>query len=442
MKKILFLLLLAVMSCLPGLSMSKARNVDVKENPGQVTANLVPQSPKEEKNTGASSFDPEQVIKALDEVRFKENENGDLLINNDITYSDFMKENEQLNTSLQTFFSGSMDSDLQTFLSESTDSDTASKVKIFGIEGRPDYGEAAKSARFIYLSETTGHGKKTVVNEVKRILHSVREKNPQAKILLAIEFAETANLSLPIQFANTLNQDIEWPTPYSQLLEETDKLDIDTLALDDFFVGRETESGNLWYKMGQSFVLLNKEDHPAFIENPVNITKEELLSLGGVLCGSRFGVQLRNEQWVSYINAMKSYYDIVIVYAGSAHLLSLPNMPGVPEKVNEKYIFFSIYSSERKPPYQRDHEREARKLRQEEHNEIDEWKTFVELTMGINPQWNGENVMYLEVESPRISADEHIQSLSASFERTFPLVYQEKRVKFFEVLLPDESGNN
>ena len=442
MKKILFSLLLTVMCCLPGLSMSKARSIDVKENHGQVTADSVQQSPKGKKNTVVSSFDPEQVIKALDEVRFKKNENGDLPINDYITYSDFMKENEQLNTSFQTFVSGSMDSDLQTFLSAATDSDTASKVKISGIEGRPDYGEAAKSARFIYLSETSGHGKKTVVNEVKRILHSVREKNPQAKILLAIEFAETANLSLPIQFANTLNQDIEWPTPYSQLLEETDKLAIDTLALDDSYIGKETENGNLWCKMGQSFVLLNKEDHPAFIENPVNITKEELLSLRGVLCGSRFGVQLRNEQWVSYINAIKSYYDIVIVYAGSAHLLSLPNMPGVPEKVNEKYIFFSIYSSERTPQHQKDHKREEYKLRQEEHYEGDELGTLVELTMGINPRWNGENVMYREVESPRISTDEHIQSLSASFERTFPLVYQEKRVKFFEVLLPDESGNN
>ncbi|MBO4675683.1 MAG: hypothetical protein J5601_06355, partial [Elusimicrobiaceae bacterium] len=61
---------------------------------------------------------------------------------------------------------------------------------------------------------------------------------------------------------------------------------------------------------------------------------------------------------------------------------------------------------------------------------------------GIESKWDGKNAIHLVVESPRTSKDEYIRSLSSSFENIMPIIYQKERVKFFEVLLPDESGND
>ena len=429
MQRLSFVFLLAVMWCLPGLSVGKAPSIAELKGKIDQTAGSARQSPKIEKNTVALSFDPKQVIKALDGVRFKQDDLP--LINNYMTYSDFMAENDEIRTSLQ-----------QISLATDIDPEMESKIEILGIKGRPDYGEAAKSVRFLYLSESS-HRKRTVVNEVKRILHSVREKNPQAKILLATEFGQATHLSTPIRFAKTDNKNIEWGTPYSQLLEETDRLDIDILALDDSFFIRETDNKNLWYKIGKYFVLLNENDRPAFITDPINITAEELYSLSGVVKGSSYGVQLRNNQWADYIKAIKKYYDIVIVYGGRAHFLSAPKWrKGVPEKINEKYILFNLYSSEETPQAQKNFEREHHARRHEKYCETAGCSTIVEDVFGINPQWDKENVMHFMVENPLTGKDKHIQSLFSRLKKAFPFIYQKERVKFFEVLLPDESGNN
>ncbi len=74
---------------------------------------------------------------------------------------------------------------------------------------RPDYGAYAQKTPYIYFTDASGHGIKTIINEVKHALYSVRRANPQKRVLLAMEFASMLDVEQPpIRFAGQENGSI------------------------------------------------------------------------------------------------------------------------------------------------------------------------------------------------------------------------------------------
>ncbi|MBR2082522.1 MAG: hypothetical protein IJ876_05915 [Elusimicrobiaceae bacterium] len=72
---------------------------------------------------------------------------------------------------------------------------------IFSEDDQPDYGKETKGFPFIFLTDASGHHRQSIVQEVKHVMESVRQANPQARILLALEFARMADFATPIRFA-------------------------------------------------------------------------------------------------------------------------------------------------------------------------------------------------------------------------------------------------
>ena len=63
---------------------------------------------------------------------------------------------------------------------------------------------------------------------------------------------------------------------------------------------------------------------------------------------SALGMRLRNKQWADYINAVKPFYDILVVYSGSGHTNNpSESWADVPILVGEKYITFNFYTTEK-----------------------------------------------------------------------------------------------
>ena len=403
MQRLAFIFLLAVMWCLPGLSMGKAISAAVLEE--QISRSASPSLSQQRTRERRQR----EVEQALDKVRCK-NQDEPCIDKYTMTWSDFITKDKELTSSLENNPPSSKENSLS-----AEDLKAIDEYPSYMIKSRPQYGEESKMVHLLYLTDAYRHNQKTIVNEVERVLRSVRQKNQQAKILLATEFAVATELSLPLRYANTENQNIVMVEFYRQLLDATNQLDIDILALDDF--AYKKRKGSLLYKIGQYFLKFDEKNHPDYINNPLNMTKQEKQKLINDIPARDFGIQLRNEQWANYINAVKSYYDIVIVYGGAAHFISAPqlNRQGVPEIVGEKYMLFNFYSNETNKP---------------------------RCLSGIESKWDGKNAIHLVVESPRTSKDEYIRSLSSSFENIMPIIYQKERVKFFEVLLPDESGND
>ena len=204
-------------------------------------------------------------------------------------------------------------------------------------EERPNYGKESKGVSYIYLTDYSGHSTQSIVNEVKEVMRSVRQANPQARILLALEAAQMRDFAAPIRFAKRNNERMEMPAPYDQLFSQADKLNMDILALDDTVVWNW--EGGTGYKIGD--ILL-------YVDVPLkDMTQEQWLKIDGFVSVSTLGMKQRNKQWVSYIRAVKPFYDVVIAYAGNGHINS-SNLPenDIPVQLGGKHTIFEFYTLE------------------------------------------------------------------------------------------------
>ena len=297
---------------------------------------------------------------------------------------------------------------------------------------RPDYGAYAQQIPYIYLTDTSGHSVKTIINEVKYVLRSVRRANPQARILLALESAEMNELEPPIRFAKQKNDAMYIHPLYDQLVPLADELDMDILALEDY-VPLQTET---WFacKSGNYFVGLVSIDHPDFVKNPGNLTDKELDAFLGFVNMSTLGMRFRNEQWAGYINAAKPFYDIIIVYAGNAHIdHSLKTWQDVPELVGEPYITFNFIAAEEEPQNQQEFAGTAREqldaahsrfkdpvpalLSKPEPNPLYSPNIWRAKTQGDDWHWYGKEFWYLK--TTKAETEKYIQSLPADKQRTY-----------------------
>lgn len=285
---------------------------------------------------------------------------------------------------------------------------------------RPDYAQETNNVKYIYVSDSSGHGTKTIRKEVTLLLKQIRRAHPQVHILLALEFAERKEQhALPIHFAKETSWPFAIDDDYAPLIKMADKLDVDILGLDDYIPAEQETPA---FKMGDALVqdldhpnalaVLNQyqpqlltqitqhEEQYAQLTNeikhlknalfslemrPQNISplltprqlknakvqfqsqlnllqkkrrtqkqeiwelnRKKILYLHDFVSRSPWGMDQRNTQWARYIKAIDSFYDIIITYAGNAHLsLPISGAALLPKRIGQPFVLFDFYTQER-----------------------------------------------------------------------------------------------
>ena len=119
---------------------------------------------------------------------------------------------------------------------------------------RPDYAKETSQAKYIYVTDASAHDTKTIPQEVGRVLSSVRQTHPQARILLATEFAIAQDTAeAPIHFAGPQNVPFFISEEYRSLVPLANSLDIDILGLDDSIIVQDQTHNNA-IKVGDALV--------------------------------------------------------------------------------------------------------------------------------------------------------------------------------------------
>ena len=144
----------------------------------------------------------------------------------------FLEQNRQLQQKKKTEVNGEMDAICHLY-----DTDCALLSKLLGQsfwgKFRPDYAQETEGVKYIYASDASDHDTKTIPLEVIRLMRAVRQANPDARILLATEFAvQTKSMELPFRLAHSGHMPFQIIKSYNTLLTASEQLDIDILGLD------------------------------------------------------------------------------------------------------------------------------------------------------------------------------------------------------------------
>ncbi len=294
---------------------------------------------------------------------------------------------------------------------------------------RPNYAKETKGIKYIYVSDASDHDTKTIPAEVSRVMQEVRRANPNARILLATEFAvdKWEDRSLPLRFAHSKKMPFEINPSYEPLLLAGDQNDIDILGLDDNGRAMDEQTikiGDTSIKIGDTSIEISLEDpqiqrilsqyesqvkeypeakgllrqysdsyqycqeHPQEAIQRLGISPEELPQymdayinesyklyeycesvsatiLHDFLSRSNWGALQRNRQWTRYIQAVSPFYDIIITYAGSGHLSS-GDSQDLPELIGEEFVIFDFYAQERLPEKLEQFYDQVNKIQQQE----------------------------------------------------------------------------
>jgi len=219
-------------------------------------------------------------------------------------------------------------------------------------QGTPDYATDLQGKKYIFISETSSHDQYNLVKHTVKILEILHKKNPNAKILLANEFSVAKDTYVwPIRFADEENENIITYPQYADLEEAADRLNIDILALDEMSYHIDKQ-GNSHSKVGPQWVAFDKKDKriKTFSDElgmDFNDSRQALAAFQYFLYSNEYGVELRNRQWGTYIKVIKDFYDIIVVYAGSAHLRFAGSKNSVPLMLNPKNaVIISLNSNE------------------------------------------------------------------------------------------------
>ncbi len=199
----------------------------------------------------------------------------------------------------------------------------------------------AAAYKFIFIGETHLEG---IRPAVVRALHTIRKKNPSARILLASEFINTLAPAgaLPFQRAGTYNRFFQPPSAnYPLVFQAAEKLHMDVLSLDDVWIESPLNGYKEWRfptKVG-NYLVDARADTPQLQELARYVLGPKLsndpLKIVGTLhdffFNTSWGIMQRNEQWARYIAALKDSYDIIIVYSGKGHLELDAKLKPVPQ---------------------------------------------------------------------------------------------------------------
>ncbi len=148
--------------------------------------------------------------------------------------------------------------------------DLADLTGITTQQGFPNYAKAVENTQYIYIGET--HDVPAIQQEIKQLLHAIRQVNPGKKILLATEFLQ---ISHPL--INPLHIDgKDWLIQDSgnyEVEKLADQLHFDTLALDDQIV-QETPKFDL-VKVGDRYLKVDFDTNKD-AQELILLTQEQL----------------------------------------------------------------------------------------------------------------------------------------------------------------------
>lgn len=294
--------------------------------------------------------------------------------------------------------------------------DIVAKMPVNFEYARPDYGALTKNIPVIYLTDASGHSERAIINEVKQVLQAVRKANPQARIVLAMEFAEMLYNATPIRFAGEPKEFMRITSPYDYLVPVADKLNIDILGLDDLFFVQNQHSPQL--KIGNKMLVLNEKPgmHPDFIKDLNHLSSTDWNNLIGYVGMSAYGVKLRNEQWARYIKAVKPYYDIIIVYAGQGHVDSeAASWQDLPQMVGGNYAVFNFYSLEqnsREKAWASDVWQLVCDANSCSMSQTEDISSEEQLVLEKGPEWDGTKFLYIKGNTA-LDVKKHVSSFPA-----------------------------
>lgn len=177
----------------------------------------------------------------------------------------------------------------------------------------PDYMSAVKGTKVIYVAEGINHYTVSARREMIRVLEAVRKENPSANILLAVELLARRRPEAPrLRKAGENIETLRFSPEYAGVLEASDRLGMDCLALDDTVanVSRTPEGTVYMFRVGNNMVVAREAE----------LINHSPLETFGVLASSEWGLRERNKQWVRRILAVREEYDVIIVLAGADHL--------------------------------------------------------------------------------------------------------------------------
>ena len=220
--------------------------------------------------------------------------------------------------------------------------------------GLPDYGSLAHDKKYIYIAESSVHNTHTLPREGAKVLEEIRNANPNARILLALEMAiltKQTDSPLLAQQQTSDSSPIFIHPDYRALSDTAQRKNIDVLALDDYLLF-DTKFANTYVaKVGSYAVRFDTSTSrvrrvgsiygESFKKAPADVVYD-------FLSRSSWGVQQRNDQWVRYIQAIADFYDIIIVYAGNAHLL-LNIYYSIPNAIGEDGLLLEMLTPEQLP---------------------------------------------------------------------------------------------
>ena len=183
----------------------------------------------------------------------------------------------------------------------------------------PDYKQLLKGFHYIYVGEV--HYTVAAPAEMIRIMQAVRSLYPDKRILLASEFlSRLENSASPLTKKSSSK---DFFSHYPNVSRAAEDLNIDQLALDDNIADYRVENSNYFLasKCGEYFVMQKHKTPEAELkrEEFSKAFQEDLATFTFLVATSPFGVLERNRQWARYINAVKPFYDVVLVYAGYGH---------------------------------------------------------------------------------------------------------------------------
>ena len=126
-----------------------------------------------------------------------------------------------------------------------------------------------------------------------------------------------------------------------------DQANIDQLALDDFIW--ITQENTSIVKIGNFAVYASPEDKVPSLNLAQDKLEDLALSTLNLVSVSPWGVRERNRQWARRINALRPFYDIIIVHAGDGHIAATYSMDLAPMLHVADYLLISLLPMEQLP---------------------------------------------------------------------------------------------
>ncbi len=214
--------------------------------------------------------------------------------------------------------------------------------------GLPPYSQLIKGQNTIFIAEDINHETTSAINHAANIIRIIRKENPQARILLASEFLNWLGDEAPGLLKKAGEKtNLYISEGYMPVFRAADQANIDQLALDDFIW--TTQDNISIVKIGNFAVYASLEDQVPSLNLEQDKLEDLVLSSMQLISVSPWGVRERNRQWARRINALRPFYDIIIVHAGAGHLATTYSMDLAPMLHVADYLLISLLPMEQLP---------------------------------------------------------------------------------------------